>query len=77
MDDRGPLGRHHRPLIGETVTRGGHVRVGLEDAPLGTKMSNLDWVEEAVRLVRENGAEPASAADVREALQQFERGRTP
>ena len=64
-------------MIGETVTRGGHVRVGLEDAPLGTKMSNLDWVEEAVRLVRENGAEPASAADVREALQQFERGRTP
>ena len=32
-----------RPLIGETVRRGGHVRVGLEDAPLGTKAGNLDW----------------------------------
>jgi uncharacterized protein (DUF849 family) len=57
-----------RPLIGETVARGGHVRVGLEDAPLGTQMGNLAWVEEAVRLVREAGAEPATAADVRLAL---------
>ncbi|MPZ31511.1 MAG: hypothetical protein GEV13_11045 [Rhodospirillales bacterium] len=24
-----------RPLIGETVTRSGHVRLGLEDAPIG------------------------------------------
>lgn len=57
-----------RPLIGETVARGGHVRVGLEDAPLGTSMSNLAWVEDAVRLVRENGGEPASGAEVRQAL---------
>ena len=57
-----------RPLIGETVARGGHVRVGLEDAPLGTTMGNLAWVEEAVRLVRENGGEPATGADVRHAL---------
>ena len=57
-----------RPLIGETVARGGHVRVGLEDAPLGSPMSNLAWVEEAVRLVREQGAEPASGAEVRQAL---------
>jgi uncharacterized protein (DUF849 family) len=57
-----------RPLIGETVARGGHVRVGLEDAPLGTTMGNLAWVEEAVRLVREAGAEPATGADVRLAL---------
>lgn len=57
-----------RPLIGETVARGGHVRVGLEDAPLGTKMSNLAWVEDAVRLVRESGGEPATGADVRHGL---------
>ena len=58
-----------RPLIAETVARGGHVRVGLEDAPLGSSMSNLAWVEAAVRLVRDNGAEPASGSDVRNALQ--------
>jgi 3-keto-5-aminohexanoate cleavage enzyme len=57
-----------RPLIGEAVLRGGHVRVGLEDAPLGTPISNLVWVEEAVRRVREHGAEPASADDMRKAL---------
>jgi uncharacterized protein (DUF849 family) len=57
-----------RPLIAETVARGGHVRVGLEDAPLGTQTANVAWVEEAVRLVREAGGEPATAADVRAAL---------
>jgi 3-keto-5-aminohexanoate cleavage enzyme len=57
-----------RPLIGETVARGGHVRVGLEDAPLGTMTTNLALVEEAVRMVRDHGAEPASGADMRLAL---------
>ena len=57
-----------RPLIAETVARGGHVRVGLEDAPLGSQTGNVAWVEEAVRLVRENRGEPATAADVRAAL---------
>ena len=57
-----------RPLIGDAVARGGHVRVGLEDAPLGTEMSNLAWVEEAVRMARGHGAEPASAAEVRATL---------
>ena len=55
-------------LIGETVARGGHIRVGLEDAPLGTSASNLALVEEAVRMVRDHGAEPASTADMRRAL---------
>jgi uncharacterized protein (DUF849 family) len=57
-----------RPLIGETVARGGHVRVGLEDAPLGSKTTNLAWVEEAIRLVREHGGYIASSADVRRDL---------
>ena len=57
-----------RPLIGETVRRGGHIRVGLEDAPLGTRATNSDLVEEAVRMVRDHGAEPASPAEMRQAL---------
>jgi len=56
------------PLIPEVVRRGGHVRVGLEDAPLGTEKGNLRWVEEAVRLLQKSGAEPATAADVRAGL---------
>jgi uncharacterized protein (DUF849 family) len=57
-----------RPLFAETVARGGHIRVGLEDAPLGTPTSNLALVEEAVRMIREQGAEPASPAEMRQAL---------
>jgi 3-keto-5-aminohexanoate cleavage enzyme len=57
-----------RPLIGEAVARGGHIRIGLEDAPLGTPAGNPALVEEAVQIVRSFGAEPASAADLRLAL---------
>jgi 3-keto-5-aminohexanoate cleavage enzyme len=62
------LGADIRPLIGEAVARGGHVRVGPEDAKLGTAISNLVMVEQAVRMVRDHGAEPASAAELRRAL---------
>jgi 3-keto-5-aminohexanoate cleavage enzyme len=57
-----------RPLVAAAVATGGHVRVGLEDAPLGSTIGNVAWVEEAVRLVRAAGGEPATAADVRAAL---------
>jgi 3-keto-5-aminohexanoate cleavage enzyme len=65
------LGVDIRPLIGEAVAKGGHIRVGLEDAPLGIRTSNLALVEEAVRLVRDHGAEPASGAEVWQALGQL------
>jgi uncharacterized protein (DUF849 family) len=55
-------------LIPEVVRQGGHIRVGLEDAPFGTTMGNVLWVEEAVALIRSHGAEPATAADVRAGL---------
>jgi 3-keto-5-aminohexanoate cleavage enzyme len=42
--------------------------VGLEDAPLGIATTNLALVEEAVRMVRDYGAEPASLAEMRQAL---------
>src|SRR5262249_653463 len=56
------------PLIAETVRRGGPVRVGLEDAPFGTAKSNRALVEEAVKLIRTDGAEPATVAEMRAAL---------
>jgi 3-keto-5-aminohexanoate cleavage enzyme len=62
------LGVDIRPLIGEAVAQGGHIRVGLEDSPLGTRASNLALVEAAVRMVRDHGGEPASAAEMRGAL---------
>jgi uncharacterized protein (DUF849 family) len=62
------LGVDIRPLIPEAVGRGGHIRVGLEDAPFGTTMTNVALVEEAVGLIRANGAEPAAVAEMRDAL---------
>jgi 3-keto-5-aminohexanoate cleavage enzyme len=57
-----------RPLIAEAVLKGGHIRVGLEDAPLGTPTTNVAWVEDAVHIIRDHGAEPASIIDVRQEL---------
>jgi len=54
-----------RPLLAETIACGGHIRFGLKDAPLGTPPA---LVEEAERIVRDHGAEPASAAEMRQAL---------
>ena len=47
-----------RTLFAETIARGGHIRVGLEDTALGTATSNLALVEEAVRIVRDHGPSP-------------------
>lgn len=62
------LGVDVRPLIGPAVARGGHVRVGLEDAPWGTELTNRRWVGDAARAVRAAGGEPATPAQVRAAL---------
>jgi uncharacterized protein (DUF849 family) len=73
-DRVGPRGRRLlrvadiHPLIDQAVARGDHVRVGLEDAPLGPPISPLALVEEAVRIVRGYGSEFTSAAEVRQAL---------
>jgi uncharacterized protein (DUF849 family) len=59
------LGVDIRPLIAPAVARGGHIRVGLEDRPWGATETNRGLVEEAVRLVRAAGGEPAAADEVR------------
>ena len=61
------LGVDIRPLIAPAVAKGGHIRVGLEDRPFGVRETNKDLVEDAVRLVRAAGGEPASPTDVRSA----------
>lgn len=55
-------------LADEAAARGGHVRVGLEDAPLGSDRSNLQWVRAARSAIQGAGSELASAAEVRRAL---------
>lgn len=55
-------------IVPAAVPRGGHVRVGLEDAPFGSRWSNVEWVRTARDLIQRAGGELASAADVRAAL---------
>jgi uncharacterized protein (DUF849 family) len=62
------LGVDIAPLIPFAVERRGHVRVGLEDAPFGSSISNVAQVEAAVRLVHQAGSEPATAQEVRAGL---------
>ena len=62
------LGVDIRPLIAPAVARGGHVRVGLEDAPWRTDLSNRAWVEVAAKAIRAAGGEPATTRDVRTTL---------
>ena len=62
------------PMIPRVVMEGGHVRVGLEDAPFGSERSNLQWVEAAAKAIDNSGGELATATDVRAVLQAVEMG---
>jgi 3-keto-5-aminohexanoate cleavage enzyme len=59
-----------RPLIAAAVAQGGHVRVGLEDAPLGTDLPNVMWVEQAAAAIENAGARLATATEIRRTLAQ-------
>jgi 3-keto-5-aminohexanoate cleavage enzyme len=60
------LGADVLPLIPEVVAAGGHVRVGLEDAPLGSTLRNEEWVRRAADAIVTAGGSLATAADVRQ-----------
>ncbi len=62
------LGVDVTPLVSEAVERGGHVRVGLEDASLGTDRSNVEWVEHAREEIEAAGGRVATPDDVRSAI---------
>jgi 3-keto-5-aminohexanoate cleavage enzyme len=56
------------PMVYAAVEMGGHVRVGLEDAPHNCSRTNLQLVDAAVDAIQKAGGEPATAKDVRAAL---------
>lgn len=62
------LGVDILPLIPAAVELGGHVRVGLEDAPHGSQRTNRELVEAAVKEIQAAGASLATPAEVREAF---------
>ena len=51
------------------VDRGGHMRLGLEDAPMGCTLDNLSLVRQARERIERAGRELAGAAQVRVRLQ--------
>jgi uncharacterized protein (DUF849 family) len=64
------LGVDILPLIPDAVAAGGHVRVGLEDAPHGSEQNNPEWVEHARNAIERAGGTLATAAEVRRELGQ-------
>jgi uncharacterized protein (DUF849 family) len=68
------IGRMEFPMLAQAWLLGGHVRVGLEDNIYINKgelaKSNTVLVERAVRILREFGAEPMTAAEARAELSQ-------
>jgi uncharacterized protein (DUF849 family) len=57
-------------LVERAVSLGGHVRVGLEDAPLGCDTDNLSLVRAARQRIEATGARLATAIQVRTRLRQ-------
>jgi 3-keto-5-aminohexanoate cleavage enzyme len=57
-----------RPLIEAAIASGGHVRVGLEDAPFGSVWRNQDWVRIAASAIENRGGRVATATDARQSL---------
>jgi 3-keto-5-aminohexanoate cleavage enzyme len=68
------LGVDIRGLLPYAISRGGHIRIGLEDAPWATDLTNRMWVDEAVCLLRAHGAEAAPAKVIRATLGRNGRG---
>lgn len=64
------LGVAVEPLIEAAVARGGHVRVGLEDAPMGCALDNLALAQRARSRIEGAGGRLAGAAEVRAALRE-------
>jgi len=62
------LGVAIEALIAPAVARGGHVRVGLEDAPMGCDQGNLALAQRARQIIEGAGGRLASTAEVRAAL---------
>lgn len=62
------LGVDVLPLVPAAVAAGGHVRVGLEDAPLGSSTGNEEWVGRAAEAIAKAGGTLATAAELRAAL---------
>lgn len=56
-----------QPIIGRALELGAHVRVGLEDAPFGTSVSNVELVRQARKRIESSERRLATVDQVRNA----------
>jgi uncharacterized protein (DUF849 family) len=68
------LGVDALPLAARAVAEGGHLRVGLEDAPFGCTNTNVELTRQAAAIVDNCTGELATAAEVRAELEAVEMG---
>ncbi|MDA0339278.1 MAG: 3-keto-5-aminohexanoate cleavage protein [Proteobacteria bacterium] len=59
------FGNEPEPMIPTILDAGCHLRVGLEDAPAGSKRGNLELVESAVAEIEKTGRTVATPTEVR------------
>ncbi|KMO37917.1 3-keto-5-aminohexanoate cleavage protein [Methylobacterium aquaticum] len=71
------LGVDILPLVPAAVSRGGHVRVGLEDAPWGSPQGNRAWVAAARQAIEASGGTVVGAEAVRRDLALRDEAVTP
>ena len=65
------IGKEHLPILFAAIALGGHIRVGLEDNVYyakGQPATNVQFVERAVRIVKEANKRPATPAEARAIL---------
>lgn len=66
------IGKQHLPILYATIALGGHIRVGMEDNIYYSHgriaKSNVEFVERAVRIIKEANKEVATPADARKIL---------
>ena len=54
-------------IMPQALELGAHVRVGLEDAPFGSPLTNLECVDQALRAIESQSRPLATVAQVRAA----------
>lgn len=57
-----------RSLIPEAIALDMHIRVGLEDAPWHSPLTNVQWIQETVNIIQQNNFEVATAEEIRKQL---------
>ncbi|GAA5109457.1 3-keto-5-aminohexanoate cleavage protein [Orbus sasakiae] len=67
------IGANHLPILYTTIAMGGHIRIGMEDNVYYSKgelaKSNSQFVERAVRLIKEANKQAATPDEARQILQ--------